>query len=434
MMVSTNAYADAPSGVIEITYDGASDGPSYGLKSTVDGSNVTSIVSNITSGANYTKSVCGGLELNTNTYDNEFYKDNTGTTLDDGVIMNMYGGYVLSLKGGNSINTGYTQQVRDYMKEGVNVGSIQINVYDGTIGKTGDSEEAIMGGGGRYCGANTIKVNISGGTINNLVYAGTNGGTVQTTAVNISGGTINSDVYGGGRKSYGKVTEGTTVTLSGGTIVGNVYAGGNEDTVEGTTKVIITGAGSEVTGQISGGGSNGASVQGNRSLVFDEAYTGDNAYDVAEFTELDIREVAILSALATSANGTIVNIADDAALTLGNVNVIDGGALEFRGGQVTITSGSILNLGGTSITLNGTTLLSEGFTVSVDSLDEASIFNVVDDSALSALADVTVTLQDGTGSTKSVAASTVAKVIPEPTTATLSLLALAGLAMRRRRM
>ena len=71
--------------------------------------------------------------------------------------------------------------------------------------------------------------------------------------------------------------------------------------------------------------------------------------------------------------------------------------------------------------------------MSVDSLDEASIFNVVDDSALSALADVTVTLQDGTGSTKSVAASTVAKVIPEPTTATLSLLALAGLAMRRRR-
>ena len=434
MMFSTNAYADAPSGKVTVTYNETSNGPSYGLSSTVDGSNVTSIISNITEGANCSMSVCGGLELNYNTISNNFYENYEGPTLVEGVIMNMDGGYALSLKGGNSINTtAYMQQVRDYMGESLNVGSIQINVTGGVVGKSGDSEEAIMGGGGRHCGAGSIEVNISGGTINNLVYAGTNGGTVRTTALNISGGTINSDVYGGGRKNFGKVTEGTTVTLSGGTINGSVYAGGNEDKVEGTSKVIITGTGSEVSGTISGGGVNGASVLGTSSLIFDEDYVGEYAYSVKEFMELDIESAAILSALATSAKGTLVNIADNVTLTLGDVDVVDGGALEFNGGNVTITSGSILNLGGTSITLNGTTLISEGFTVMVDSLADATVFNVVDNAALAALDGVTVTLKDETGTTKTVAASTVATVVPEPTTATLSLLALAGLAMRRRR-
>lgn len=437
-MLSAVAYAsDAPSGKVTITYDSAHTGPLYGIESNVDSSKVTSIESTITEGADLSNSVSGGLELNNKTYENDFYNGYSGPSLVDGVVVNMDGGKALSIKGGNTINTNvYMDNVREYMGESLNVGSIQINVSGGELGVAGGSEEAIMGGGGRYCGAETIEVNISGGTVNNKVYGGTNGGTVETTAVNVSGGTINSDVYGGGRKPYGKTTGSTTVTLSGGTITGNVYAGGDEDTVEGTATVVLTGDGSKVVGTISGSGTKSAVVAGTRSLVFDASYTGEEAYSVGDFMEVDIETAAILKSLDTAAEGTLVTIADDATLTLGNVTVTEGGALEFRGGNVTIASDSVLDLGGTSITLNGTTLSSEGgFTVVVDSLDTAdyAVFNVINANEMAALEGVEVTLQAGDGTTKTVSASSVTAVVPEPATATLSLLALAALAARRRR-
>jgi len=460
-----------PTGAITVTHNSSEIGPFYGLDSTQNGSGVSSITTNITEGANLEKSLAGGLEFNHKTLENGYYADTDGVTLKDGVIINMTGGTATSLKGGNCINTSsYLDAILENLGDAVNVGSIEINVSGGTLGVAGSgAEEAIMGGGGRHCGTAAdggIEVNISGGTINNKVYAGTNGGSTGYTKLNISGGTINADVYGGGRKDYGVVLNDSTVTISGGTINGNVYAAGDQDTVKGNAHVTITGG--DITGTVSGGGTKGSKVEGTSTLNIGDTNTAYNdSLRVADFDAVNVKNGQVsITDLQIAETGTTINVATGASLELSLSDLVvsgDAAGLSFEGdGDVTLNTD---NLSYTFIVTNE--MLAAGgehtFTLMEGS---GSVIDNTYSSMIQSGVDINFVLEDGTafipetisgleilfledaevsGSivigpnselimpTSSKQAIVVKATIPEPTTATMSLLALAALAARRRR-
>lgn len=326
-------------------------------------------------------------------------------------------------------------------------GDVNIRISGGTVG-TG-SGDAIRGAGGSWCSVDG-NVNITveeDALVRGNIYAGARNvyGQVGGANVTISGGRVEGNIYAGGSySSQSTITQGdTAVTLSGGKITGSVYAAGDKDIVQGGTSVTIKGAGSSVGGSISGGGINGATIKGARVLVVDASYAGSHEYSIMDFTQADIDASISLSEIATAAEGTDITLADGATLTLSSVLITEG-ALVFNGGMGTVAfaEGADLSLNGTTIDLGGTDVkLGSGLTLLV-----ADVESVGDNIALfehagegSEYEGVTITFADAEGGTKSVKlargadGSIYTTAIPEPTTASLSLLALAALCARRRR-
>ena len=423
-------------------------GSGYGVSNRENGAPIQSSVITVKDGADM-DTVLGGIHIasgadGNNNHHNDQPLIDAGTntpSIKDGVTINVEGGKVGQILGGNSISSGGEAAVA-VLGEKVNVGSITINVTGGEIGmEDTPGEEAIMGGGGRWCGTvdnGGIEVNISGGLIHNTVYAGTNGGSTGYTKLNISGGTINADVYGAGRKDFGVVLGNTEVNVSGGTIKGNVYAAGNQDTVKGNAVVTISGD-AEIRGIVYGGGTNGSTVNGTSILNIGTAvagYTGN-----LTITDFDKVNIAAESSFSLST-------VDDATLDLGDVAVtanmggmvyfelpenatidalaftivisdqdIQAGAFsgEFAnvkcGGMLgLILSGKVSFPGYPAIETTYTYVNEDGMLINVDIEEQSLSYN-------DGMARFNVS----------------GKVVPEPTTATLSLLALAALAARRRR-
>lgn len=137
-----------------------------------------------------------------------------------------------------------------------------------------------------------------------------------------------------------------------------------------------------------------------------------------------------------SLNGALIT--SDISLNSGKLNIIgdvETGALTLNGGTITFSADSTIDLGEESLILGDNVAI----TLNVDSLDNIAgveLFKTTGN--VTGLDTLTVTLVDSTGATKKTAVSysngsVVTGTVPEPTTATLSLLALAGLAARRRR-
>ncbi len=119
----------------------------------------------------------------------------------------------------------------------------------------------------------------------------------------------------------------------------------------------------------------------------------------------------------------------------GNVTT---GALTLNGGELSINSGVVIDLGGEDLILSDNVAI----TVNVTSLDDALTGNYVLFTNMGEVTgssrDVTFQTYDKTESQKAVLTynedgTVTVATIPEPATATLSLLALAGLCARRRR-
>ena len=209
--------------------------------------------------------------------------------------VNMTGGTVTTLNGG-SMGRGYSNNTHT-------IGNIDINISGGTVTTlycggstgqvTGNVAVNISGGtigtffGGGYgessfvsnYRANAARVNgdvttvISGGTIENGVYAGGRGSSRSQGSGVINGSTsllitgdarINGNVFGGGNGVSGdstaaKVLGNSIITISGGTISGNVYGGGERGSIDGTTTLHIL-PGANIGGNIYGGGNNSGTV------------------------------------------------------------------------------------------------------------------------------------------------------------------------------
>lgn len=148
-----------------------------------------------------------------------------------------------------------------------------------------------------------------------------------------------------------------------------------------------------------------------------------NILQASDPTALGLQEVAIISDL-TMNSGTL-NISGD----------IKTGSLTLNGGTVYTSADYVIDLGENDLILGDNVAI----TLNVDSLDNIEGVTLFKNAGnVTGLDALTVTFVDATGAEKEAAVSfsngsVVTGSIPEPTTATLSLLALAGLAARRRR-
>ena len=124
--------------------------------------------------------------------------------------------------------------------------------------------------------------------------------------------------------------------------------------------------------------------------------------------------------------------------TLDILSDVSTGALTLTGGTLNFSGVYTIDLGGEELILGDNVAI----TLSVDSLDDMDIEGITlfeNTGAVTGLEELTVTFEDATGSKKTASVSynngslVTSAAVPEPTTATLSLLALAGLAARRRR-
>lgn len=172
---------------------------------------------------------------------------------------------------------------------------------------------------------------------------------------------------------------------------------------------------------------NGSSIQiGGEFEINGTTYTGNtvSAREIkVESGTLSLEDVA-LGDTSVTMDGGLINILSD----------VEVGALTLNGGTLNFDGDYVISLGGEAINLSDDVAI----TISVDSVNSGH-YVLFEDVALNSvgLDNLSITVVDATGAQKEVVASysngSVTVTIPEPTTATLSLLALAGLAARRRR-
>ncbi len=157
-------------------------------------------------------------------------------------------------------------------------------------------------------------------------------------------------------------------------------------------------------------------------------------YDSYEYA-MDLGDITV-------ENGTLsleeAAIASDVTMNSGELNIIgdvETGALTLNGGTINFSADSTIDLGEENLILGDNVAI----TLNVNSLDNIEGVTLFKNSGnVSGLDKLSVTFRDATGAEKKAAVSfsngsVVTGTVPEPTTATLSLLALAGLAARRRR-
>lgn len=347
----------------------------------------------------------------------------------------------------------------------INGGSIGGDVVGGSVNNSGSIGE--------------VNLVINDGTINASIYGGSkvSGGNVGKAAITINGGVITGDLVAEG--SAGSIGD-VNVTINGGIISGHIAKGDGTQKEGSTTSVTIVGNKASIGGNIEAdtvtlrdvsesGVANGFDKYANaitsQKMVLDNVQTELVAsVSVEELsltngtnTSLIMGDLATLESLTLDANTTFgafkaaenlaVETNNETTLTLSNLTVGKGATLNANivlgadstlrledcltmGSTVSLTSGMTIDLSeellalmykGESIDIFASVdeLILDGNTISPDTTTEVR-FNVdnqlqVFDMGYSTTGTVSLTL------------------VPEPTTATLSLLALAALAARRRR-
>ena len=353
------------------------------------------------------------------------------------------------------------------------------DIGDGTYSNKTAAIAGSFGGGG----AEKFDVYVEGGKVSGDIVGGAvhGSGTIDTVKLVISSGTVEGDVLGGSK------TEGTVgqanIVVTGGTIKGGINAGGDAGTI-GSTNVTISGG--FVAGNITKGtATRTADAVASVTIVGNEAdIRGSIQADkltlmgvqnelLAEVKDIKVMELSAQSDVGLvmgdegtllrlklgagttlsawkSSDVTIAETINESTLTIQDLVVEKGAALNAN---LVFESTSSLVLEG-SLAMGSTVELSSGMslTLSDDLLRSLYGGNVVtlftgvdalllDGSSISAgsylVADDIFTGLDTSYSYqlgyKMNGDVTLSTMVPEPTTTTLSLLALAGLALRRRR-
>ncbi len=310
-------------------------------------------------------------------------------------------------------------------------GDVNIVLEGGTVG-TG-SGDAIRGAGGSKCSVDgNVNITVKGdAVVKGNIYAGARNtyGQIGGSCIKIEGGEVTGNIFAGGSwdATATRTLGDTEIILSGGKVTGNIYAAGDRDIVMGNTYVTILNNGTQLSegSIVSGGGINGAEVQGTRYLNIGTTDIETTcSLTIADFDELII----------TGGSEATLNATPQATLTLENITLLTTTDTT----EHTIT----LNLNGIStekltiaiqFTTADTELNDYTITLICDELDTTELTTeiILIDAQGNKISDTDVQFSESAieGGTQ----FTVVASIPEPTTATLSLLALVGLAMRRRR-
>lgn len=350
------------------------------------------------------------------------------------------GGSVGQIRGGHNCASGVVNDIGWSLDENGNEtnlrpysvgGDVNIVLEGGTVG-TG-SGDAIRGAGGSKCSVDgNVNITVKGdAVVKGNIYAGARNtyGQIGGSCIKIEGGEVTGNIYAGGSwdTTATRTLGDTEIILSSGKVTGNIYGAGNRDIVEGNTHVTFLGNGTELSegSIVSGGGINGAEVLGTRYLNIGTTDIETTcSLTIADFDELII----------TGGSEATLNATPQATLTLENITLLTTTDTT----EHTIT----LNLNGIStekltiaiqFTTADTELNDYTITLICDELDttELSTEIILIDAQGNKISDTDVQFSESAieGGTQ----FTVVASIPEPTTATLTLLALAGLAMRRRR-
>ena len=261
--------------------------------------------------------------------------------------------------------------------------------------------------------SNGLPIQIKNSTVkgNNVIFDGKavrlqSSSTLEATNVTLAGGT---GVWSGAQViATNQVTVQETANTSSASIQANVIllesTGSIKDTEFTADTISISGSSLQI------GGDNGNKVSAD-SIVLESG-------------TLSLAEAALTETSITM-NGGSLNI-------LNNVEV---GALTLNDGTLNFSGDYVIDLGNEDLILGDNVAI----TLNVDSLDNIEGITLFKNAGnVTGLDELTVTFMDATGAEKEAAVSfsngsVVTGSIPEPTTATLSLLALAGLAARRRR-
>ena len=267
--------------------------------------------------------------------------------------------------------------------------------------------------------SNSLPIQIMNSTVkgNNVIFDGKavrlqSSSTLEATNVTLAGGT---GVWDGAQViATNQVTiKDTANTRGDSSIQANVIllegTGSIKDTNFTADTVRINGSSIQIGGEINGTTYKGNTVSAGEIKV--------------ESGTLSLEDVA-LGDTSVTMDGGLINILSD----------VEVGALTLNGGTLNFDGDYVISLGGEAINLSDDVAI----TISVDSVNSGH-YVLFEDVALNSvgLDNLSITVVDATGAQKEVVASysngSVTVTIPEPTTATLSLLALAGLAARRRR-
>lgn len=317
----------------------------------------------------------------------------------------------------------------------VNGGHIKKNIYGGSRVANG-----IIGNAQARSATPATLVTVTNGVIDGNVYGGGQAGTINgDTQVNITGGTIKGSVYGGG--TGGTINGNTYVTIDGnlaafkGTTI--ISAGGTGGTITGDSTLTIKNAASsdyecsidKFKGTLSGG----ANVTGTRTLAFDKAKLSGTSFDLATLENFDIITLSGGSNVSLSSLGgatelsltsSTLRVTGDSS-KLWSITMDIDSALTLTNLDGTETQNIFINVTGSNVDLSKLNL-----TVSESELAHQAVLDYVYLRANGKIYEVAVDWRDQQGAVRNLVAG---KLIPEPATATLSLLALAALAARRRR-
>lgn len=370
-----------------------------------------------------------------------------------------------------TINTNYVQSVDSFNLTADVISSLTAPLGDGTtkeytsVARNGIATEQVqatlIGGGDSNArlevkGANTEKMSANGGDI----IIGTKG------QLYFTGGTLTNDVYIGGSNMYTETSSsyhydgdlrmqgdsdlelaGNLILTGDATIVGdgNAVISG-EIQGEGKDLHINVGAsGVNKTMTISGGGEVKDLTVGNATQRIGLKFTGEDfsMHSLTTSGAVIIDGVTLTIEALTLNAGNTIDVTENGGTLATSAMTVNGDAT--INADLVTAANSTLTFEGGAVTLNGELTLGSGTTVSLGSayletlqsdgqvLLFTGVTNLIDSSILES---IVVTGDFMPGHLLSVDAGDGTYNIyatPEPATATLSLLALAGLAARRRR-
>ena len=403
---------------------------------------------------------------------------------DSKILLNDYnGGFTFDTLSGNAnlrieANAGEANHVRfngvtDYHGTLNYTGNASLSslIFAGTISQSSGKHMTVTGGHAVNADGNLRFTGQGGATFDSVIQD--NGATVGS--LNIAGGfdlKLNANnTYSGNTVITGDlVNDATTVTAgnNGAFGTGAVTATGNADVIikNGVTiaNSVTVSAGADLIVKGTDTTSNKITVSTKTGIATSTAtLSGISAGSITSATlsnaTLNLAGATTVTTLDLSNGATLAAIGGNATLTATDViiaaSVADGTLTITEGvvsplGDITSTNLSISSLGDVSTIINGSLILNIELTAdeyaAFTSLNEFLTFTVDGLKSLDGvdLSTITINLGDGTDSTQFNPADfyinsagdvtfTSSASVPEPSTAVLSLLALAGLAARRRR-